>query len=407
MKGEIMISKKDIVSVTVKLALTILLPLVIIINVGGKTNNLEAYIDGKIIGYVDSKMETRQVYNELISEISTEYNNVDLEKEKVKFKEIKDETILLSNSEEIKKGILEATTGNISAYELNVSGQSFGYVNSDEKVNNVLKIVTDKYIEGLGIEKDDVISADIECKIELNETTIDIASLKTQEEISNDIYETFINEEDLMNIDIKVQETVEEEIVEDTIIINDNNMYLGQVVEEPGECGKKVVVKEVDYSNGEVSDSVVIEEEILSYPKNRVVYKGSKNPYDDGIAFLSRPTRGGFTTSDYGERWNSFHKGMDIAGNIGDDVMVAIDGEVTYAQFNDGGYGNLIIVKHPDDILTYYAHLSDIYVNVGAKVTKGDVIGAVGNTGFSTGPHLHFELRAYGEPVNPAEYLIE
>ncbi|MEG1483688.1 MAG: peptidoglycan DD-metalloendopeptidase family protein [Clostridium sp.] len=402
-----MISKKDIVSVTVKLALTILLPLVIIINVGGKTNNLEAYIDGKIIGYVDSKMETRQVYNELISEISTEYNNVDLEKEKVKFKEIKDETILLSNSEEIKKGILEATTGNISAYELNVSGQSFGYVNSDEKVNNVLKIVTDKYIEGLGIEKDDVISADIECKIELNETTIDIASLKTQEEISNDIYETFINEEDLMNIDIKVQETVEEEIVEDTIIINDNNMYLGQVVEEPGECGKKVVVKEVDYSNGEVSDSVVIEEEILSYPKNRVVYKGSKNPYDDGIAFLSRPTRGGFTTSDYGERWNSFHKGMDIAGNIGDDVMVAIDGEVTYAQFNDGGYGNLIIVKHPDDILTYYAHLSDIYVNVGAKVTKGDVIGAVGNTGFSTGPHLHFELRAYGEPVNPAEYLIE
>ncbi|MEG2869391.1 MAG: peptidoglycan DD-metalloendopeptidase family protein [Terrisporobacter sp.] len=402
-----MISKKDIVSVTLKLALTILLPLVIIINVGGKTNNLEAYIDGKIIGYVDSKMETRQVYNELISEISTEYNNVDLEKEKVKFKEIKDETILLSNSEEIKKGILEATTGNISAYELNVSGQSFGYVNSDEKVNNVLKIVTDKYIEGLGIEKDDVISADIECKIELNETTIDIASLKTQEEISNDIYETFINEEDLMNIDIKVQETVEEEIVEDTIIINDNNMYLGQVVEEPGECGKKVVVKEVDYSNGEVSDSVVIEEEILSYPKNRVVYKGSKNPYDDGIAFLSRPTRGGFTTSDYGERWNSFHKGMDIAGNIGDDVMVAIDGEVTYAQFNDGGYGNLIIVKHPDDILTYYAHLSDIYVNVGAKVTKGDVIGAVGNTGFSTGPHLHFELRAYGEPVNPAEYLIE
>lgn len=402
-----MISKKDIVSVTLKLALTILLPLVIIINVGGKTNNLEAYIDGKIIGYVDSKMETRQVYNELISEISTEYNNVDLEKEKVKFKEIKDETILLSNSEEIKKGILEATTGNISAYELNVSGQSFGYVNSDEKVNNVLKIVTDKYIEGLGIEKDDVISADIECKIELNETTIDIASLKTQEEISNDIYETFINEDDLMNIDIKVQETVEEEIVEDTIIINDNNMYLGQVVEEPGECGKKVVVKEVDYSNGEVSDSVVIEEEILSYPKNRVVYKGSKNPYDDGIAFLSRPTRGGFTTSDYGERWNSFHKGMDIAGNIGDDVMVAIDGEVTYAQFNDGGYGNLIIVKHPDDILTYYAHLSDIYVNVGAKVTKGDVIGAVGNTGFSTGPHLHFELRAYGEPVNPAEYLIE
>lgn len=402
-----MISKKDTVSATIKLALSILVPLLIIINVGGEINNLEAYIDGRIIGYVDDKRETIQVYNELIGEISTEYENVELEKEKIEFKKVKDNTILLSNKEEIKRGILSATKGNVSAYELNVSGRSFGYVNSDEKVNNVLKLVADKYIEELDIEKGDVISAEVECKIELKETTVDIDRLKTQDEISDEIYETSISEDDLMNIDIKVQETVKEVIPQDTIIINDDTMYLGQVVEEPGETGTKVVVKEVVYTNGEVSDTVVLEEEVLLSPKNTVIHKGSKNPYDDGVAFLSRPTRGGFTTSDYGERWESFHKGMDIAGNVGEDVMAAIDGEVTYAQYNDGGYGNLIMVQHPDEMVTYYAHLSDIYVSVGDTVTKGDVIGAVGNTGFSTGPHLHFELRANGEPVNPAEYLLE
>lgn len=402
-----MISKKDTVSATIKLALSILVPLLIIINVGGEINNLEAYIDGRIIGYVDDKRETIQVYNELIGEISTEYENVELEKEKIEFKKVKDSTILLSNTEEIKRGLLSATKGNVSAYELNVSGRSFGYVNSDEKVNNVLKLVTDKYIEELDIEKGDVISADVQCKIELKETTVDIARLKTQDEISDEIYETAISEDDLMNIDIKVQETVEEVIPQDTVVINDDTMYRGQVVEEPGESGTKVVVKEVVYTNGEVSDTVVLEEEVLLSPKNTVIHKGSKNPYDDGVAFLSRPTRGGFTTSDYGERWESFHKGMDIAGNVGEDVMAAIDGEVTYAQYNDGGYGNLIMVQHPDEMVTYYAHLSDIYVSVGDTVTKGDVIGAVGNTGFSTGPHLHFELRANGEPVNPAEYLLE
>lgn len=401
-----MISKKDIVSASIKLTLAILLPLLIIIVVDGKFNNLEAYIDSKIIGYVENREETLQVYNELITDISTAYENVNLEKNEVEFKKIKENTILLSNKKEIQKGILESITGKARAFELNISGKNFGYINSAEKVNDVLKLVTDKYIERLDIAKEDLISADIKCKIDVKETTIDVANIKTQDEISNQIYETSVNEEGLLNIDIKVKETVEEEIPADTIVVNDDTMYLGQIEEKLGESGKKLVFKEVVYSNEGVSYSTVLKEQVLAFPQNTVIHRGSKNPYDYGIAFLSRPTRGGFTTSNYGSRWESFHKGMDIAGNVGDDVMAAIDGEVTYAQYNDGGYGNLIMIKHANEMVTYYAHLSNIYVSVGDKVAKGNVIGLVGNTGFSTGPHLHFELRVGGEPVNPAKYLI-
>lgn len=401
-----MISKKDIVSVTVQMSLTILIPLLIVLVVDNRFSNLEAYIDGKIIGYVGNKGEALQVYNEIITEISTEYNNIELNEKKVEFKKTKDESVLLSNKEEMGKEILESITGNVSAYELNIAGETFGYVNSEEKVTNVLKLVTDKYIESLNIKKDDVMSADITCKIDLQETTIDVANIKTQEEISNDIYETSIDQDGLLDIDIKVKETAQEEIPADTVVVNDENMYLGETKEECGKSGMKIVTKEVVYSNGKAEDSITLNEEVLEEPKSTILYKGSKNPYDDGVAFLNRPTRGGFTTSDYGERWESFHKGMDIAGNVGDDVMVAIDGEVTYAQYNDGGYGNLIMVSHDDNMITYYAHLSEFNVSVGDKVSKGDLIGKVGNTGFSTGPHLHFELRVDGQPVNPAEYLI-
>ena len=402
-----MISKKDVVSAVIKLVLITLIPILTFIGVYGRPSNLEAYIDGEIIGYVEDKGETLQVYNELITEISEGYKNVDLEKENIKFKKVKGDSIVLSNKEEIKKGILNSINVNVSAYKLNISGRDFGYINSQENVKNLLKVVTDKYIEELNIQKEDVISVDIICKIDLEETIIDVSTVKTQDEISNEIYETAINEEDLIDINIKVKETVEEEIIAETIILKDETMYMGEVKEQSGKSGRKLVDKEVIYSNGEISDSTVLKEEVIVSPQNAVIHRGSKNPYEDGVAFLSRPTRGGLTTSDYGARWESFHKGIDIAGNVGDDVMAAIDGEIIYAEYNDGGYGNLIKLKHEDNMVTYYAHLSSIYVTVGQKIEKGDIIGAVGNTGFSTGPHLHFELRVDDNPVNPAKYLIE
>ncbi|MGL5085203.1 MAG: peptidoglycan DD-metalloendopeptidase family protein [Clostridium sp.] len=405
-----MISKKDEVSASIKLVLSKVLPIFIIILISGGANDLEAYINNKIIYYAENKGSVVPCYSELVNSKYVYSGASNIYEEKIGENKIINRTMLLGNKKNIPKvvtqGILNIITRSVNAYEINIGGEKFGYVNSEENANNVIPLVTNKYIESLNIEKEDVISANVDCKIDLKEANVGIDEIKTQEEISEDIYDTSITQSSLLNIDIKVRKTNEEEINSETTVIIDDSMYLGEIQEVVGESGKKLVHKEVTYSNGEIVETNVLKEDIIIQPKNTVIYKGSRNPYNDGIAFLSMPTRGGFTTSNFGARWESFHKGIDIAGNSGDDVMAAINGEVIYAQYNNGGYGNLIILKHEDEMTTYYAHLNNIYVSVGDKVYKDDKIGAVGSTGFSTGPHLHFELRVNDNPVNPANYIV-
>ncbi|GIX42951.1 MAG: peptidase M23 [Leptospiraceae bacterium] len=102
-------------------------------------------------------------------------------------------------------------------------------------------------------------------------------------------------------------------------------------------------------------------------------------------------------------RYKQFHDGIDIAAHY-QPVQAARDGIVYFAGYM-GGYGKVIILKHGRDFKTLYAHLSEIYVRVGQMIKAGKIIGKSGNTGFSTGPHLHFEILYKGSPVNPIKYL--
>ncbi len=100
----------------------------------------------------------------------------------------------------------------------------------------------------------------------------------------------------------------------------------------------------------------------------------------------------------------AMHMGVDIGAPTGTPVRATADGVVVYAQM-ESGYGKLIRVDHGNGIQTYYAHLSQFYVNVGQDVHRGEVIGAVGSTGRVTAPHLHYEVRRAGAPMNPAHFL--
>ena len=82
------------------------------------------------------------------------------------------------------------------------------------------------------------------------------------------------------------------------------------------------------------------------------------------------------------------------------------EGTVIFSDYNNGGYGNLVIVQHENDMQTYYAHLNEIYVSKGQYIGTEEVLGTVGTTGYSTGPHLHFELRVGGNPVDPTQYIL-
>lgn len=99
------------------------------------------------------------------------------------------------------------------------------------------------------------------------------------------------------------------------------------------------------------------------------------------------------------------HRAIDVGAPTGSALLAADGGFVSFAGWTDVGYGYLIVIDHANGFATYYAHLSNIYVYEGQAIERGQVIGAVGSTGWSTGPHLHFEVRYYGTQQNPRAYL--
>ena len=114
----------------------------------------------------------------------------------------------------------------------------------------------------------------------------------------------------------------------------------------------------------------------------------------------------GVFTSGYGWRWGRIHAGIDIAAPVGTPILAAASGVVEYSQWNDGGYGNMIDIRHADGTITRYAHMNELYVKEGQTVGQGQLIGAMGSTGFSTGPHLHFEIRPNGgSAIDPMAFL--
>lgn len=117
------------------------------------------------------------------------------------------------------------------------------------------------------------------------------------------------------------------------------------------------------------------------------------------------PARGVFS-SGYGWRWGRMHKGIDIASNVGTPIVAAAGGRVTFAGWNDGGYGYLVEIQHPDGSKSVYGHNSRVLVRVGQDVSQGTQISEMGSTGRSTGPHLHFEIHPPGRgAANPLQFL--
>jgi murein DD-endopeptidase MepM/ murein hydrolase activator NlpD len=128
-----------------------------------------------------------------------------------------------------------------------------------------------------------------------------------------------------------------------------------------------------------------------------------------GKTVMQWPVAGPITSA-FGERKNplgageEFHPGLDIAADEGTPITAAIAGRIIAAA-PDGGYGNSIVIDNGNGITTRYAHCSQMYARVGEMVSAGQAIGAVGSTGRSTGPHLHFEVRVNDTPVDPKAYL--
>lgn len=203
-----------------------------------------------------------------------------------------------------------------------------------------------------------------------------------------------------LSIIVTEQKTYEEDYELPVVYVQNDSMYTtySNVITE-GNKGHRQVVAKVQYRDGVETDVEILAEKVTTEAVARVVEVGTLTP-----PTYIRPLSGGRISSQYGYRWGRLHGGVDYACSTGTSVMASSSGVVVEAGWN-GSYGYTILISHPDGKKTRYAHLSRVLVSYGQSVTQGQVIGLSGNTGFSTGPHLHFEIIVNGMRVNPLDYL--
>ncbi len=226
------------------------------------------------------------------------------------------------------------------------------------------------------------------------------AHVNADEIVSVDDAAAAIIAENRINIFVTERQQYVEEYTFETEYIEIDDWYTSEkeVVQE-GSTGVHDVTALVTYMNGAEVGREIIADNIISEPVSRIVKIGVK----ERPTFV-KPIRGGSFSSSFGSRWGRKHEGVDWSCSVGTAILASSKGKVSFAGWQNG-YGNTIVINHGNGLRTKYAHLSRIAVSAGQAVEQGQSIGYSGNTGNSTGPHLHFEILLDGEPVNPMNYL--
>lgn len=188
-------------------------------------------------------------------------------------------------------------------------------------------------------------------------------------------------------------------------IENDEWYTTDRVTRQEPSAGHHNVMAQIEYRNDSKEEVVYLKEEVTYEAVAKIVERGTKIPPS-----YIRPISGGRLTSNFGYRKrptkgaSTYHKGVDWATPTGTAVYASSGGVVTKAGWGSG-YGYVIYIQHPDGKMTRYGHLSKVLVSAGQTVSQGQKIALSGNTGVSTGPHLHFEILIGGSQVNPLNYL--
>ena len=198
----------------------------------------------------------------------------------------------------------------------------------------------------------------------------------------------------------------EEDYEEEVIYVDNDDWYTTErkTLQEPS-AGHRKVVAIVTFENDKTVDREIIKEEVTYKAVPKIVERGTKIP-----PTYIKPIAGGRLTSNFGRRnrptkgASTYHKGVDWATPTGTAVAASCGGTVAKAGWGSG-YGYVVYINHPDGRQTRYGHLSKVLVSAGQTVSQGQRIALSGNTGVSTGPHLHFEILINGSQVNPLKYL--
>lgn len=203
-----------------------------------------------------------------------------------------------------------------------------------------------------------------------------------------------------ISVVVKKRKTYEEDYNAPIQYVDDDSSYRGtNKVVQAGTAGHHKVTADITYVNGVETTVEYVAEEIMVESTPQIISVGTLTP-----PTYIKPLSGGSFTSGYGTRWGKLHAGVDWGCPVGTTIFASSGGVVTRASWFSG-YGYCVEIKHSDGKMTRYAHLSSIKVSVGQSVSQGETIALSGNTGRSTGPHLHFEIHVNGSAVNPLNYV--
>lgn len=365
------------------------------------TKSFAAYLGDVFIGYSLNRESMEENYKSIIENLNSNLGeNEKIEASRVSFKRLNEEKSQ-STYNEIKQNIVSSIEKDVTLKALNIDGKNIGYVTNKEEFNNAIKKVASAYSTNLNIDESKITSINVKGNISFKDEKVNISKLISEEELADNI----IKNKSLIDVDIVVNDTRLVDIEPSVKIERSEELLIGESKVTEGKKGKKEQNINITYRNGEKKSVSVLSENIIEQSSSKVITKGTKSILNGTSAVFTSPTRGGTITSNFGERWGKNHNGLDIAGNIGDPVMAALDGKVKSTFYERDGYGNVVILEHEGGIETRYAHMSKIGVKTGDTVKKGDIVGEVGSTGRSTGPHLHFEVRVNGSPVDPQKYI--
>ena len=360
-------------------------------------------IGSDAITFVKSKSGFNETYKQLEKELKLKYSNVivtnDFTLDKVKV----GDDVMFTKGNDLKKIMINNFNIVVDALEMKSDNRKIAYVSSEKQGEEILADIKDHYSKGIKLSS--VKSAYIENKISYKSIRVKTGDLYENSEISREVIE-YNDKSQTPLIGVKIVGNIikDHEVLPKTIMTSSNEIMSGvNKTIHQGVSGTKKVNTTVTSINNKIVSREILSSEITKPVQNKEISVGTKKIAIIVASSISSPSRGSVSSS-FGQRWGKMHKGIDIAANFGEDISAALDGTVSYAGW-ETGYGNVIKIDHGDGLETTYAHCSVIMTKKGETVSKGTKIGEVGSTGNSTGPHLHFEVRENGEPVNPEGYI--
>jgi len=417
-----------------------------------RTRAFAVYFGNEEIGIVREQEDALNILANIKRELSDTYDIDIVLKKDLSFKDTHAKDELLASETELREGIKSKIKFLVSGYVLSVDNEEIGAVKTKEDAENILeelkkpylidedenkKLQEIEFVEDVKIEKREIplnklmkteklleyiqvgtedvkihtvevgeslwtiariYEMDVEDLVDAN-PDIDPEKLQIGDEVKLLVPKSMITVATIEEVKYKEKVNYEVKVEEDK-----NQYKTYKKVKVKGSPGENEIVAKVTKHNGIVIDKEIIEENVIEESVTEVVVKGTKEvPKTAATGTFLMPTRGRIS-SRYGMRNGRMHRGLDIAASTGTAIKAADGGKVVYSG-RRGAFGNMVEVDHGNGYVTRYAHCSSINVRVGDRVYKGQVIAKVGNTGRSTGSHLHFEVLRNGRNQNPQGFV--